>query len=304
LPGCHCIAFFLRGCYYFCITAKKEPVVLKAYCDLHVHSNCSDGTLTPSELIFEAEKIGLGAIALTDHNTIDGLPEFITAAAQTSVQAVPGIEFSAEYKETELHILALFIQPHHYDAIKARADAYLREKELSNLALARALNDAGYSIDYEAVKARTAGIPNRANFAAELISKGYLSSVREGCLTILSPKNGLYTPPPRPDAFETISFIRSIGAVSVLAHPFLNLKEPDLRIFLELAKPFGLDAMETRYSTFDATLTEKAIAIARDFSVKESGGSDFHGSNKPDISLGTGKGNLAIPMALLRQLRQ
>ena len=275
---------------------------MKAYCDLHVHSNCSDGTLTPSQLIAEAERIGLGAIALTDHNTIDGLPEFLTAAAASSVQAVPGIEFSVEYGKTELHILGLFIQPRHYDAVKARTDAYLRGKEESNLALARALNAAGYRIDYEAVKARTAGLPNRAHFAAELISKGYLSSIREGCLTILSPKNGLYTPPPRPDAFETVTFIKSIGAVAVLAHPFLNLKEPDLRVFLEQATPFGLDAMETRYSTFDDTLTQRAITAARDFSLKESGGSDFHGGNKPDISLGTGRGNLAIPMAFLHRL--
>ena len=131
---------------------------------------------------------------------------------------------------------------------------------------------------------------------------GYLSSIREGCLTILSPKNGLYTPPRRATAFDTISFIKSIGAVAVLAHPFLNLKEADLRIFLREARPYGLDAMETLYSTFDETLTAKAIAIAVEFGLKQSGGSDFHGANKPDISLGTGRGNLAIPLDFLHTL--
>jgi len=275
---------------------------LKSFCDLHIHSNCSDGTLPPAQLIREAEKRGLGAIALTDHNTIAGLPEFLAAAEGSTVRAVPGIEFSAEYLDTELHILALFVTPGHYDAINARNAAYLHKKEQSNLALAEALNRYGYPIDYEKVKMRTSGIPNRAHFALELMEMGYLSSIREGCLTILSPKNGLYTPPRRATAFDTISFIKSIGAVAVLAHPFLNLKEADLRIFLREARPYGLDAMETLYSTFDETLTAKAIAIAVEFGLKQSGGSDFHGANKPDISLGTGRGNLAIPLDFLHTL--
>ena len=275
---------------------------MKPYCDLHVHSNCSDGTLSPAQLIREAEKRGLGAIALTDHNTIAGLPEFLAAAEGSTVRAVPGIEFSAEYRDTELHILGLFISPEHYTAIDARNNAYLQRKEQSNLALAAALRDAGYPIDYEAVKARTNGIPNRAHFALELMEMGYLSSIREGCLTILSPKSGLYTPPKRATAFDTVAFIRSIGAVPVLAHPFLNLNEADLRIFLAEAKPCGLAAMETLYSTFDENLTAKAIAIAEEFGLKQSGGSDFHGSNKPDITMGTGRGNLAIPLEFLHTL--
>ena len=275
---------------------------MKPYCDLHVHSNCSDGTLPPAQLIREAEKCGLRAIALTDHNTIAGLPEFLAAAEGSTVRAVPGIEFSAEYCDTDLHILGLFIAPEHYAAIDARNDAYMERKEQSNLALAAALQGAGYPVDYEAVKARTNGLPNRAHFALELMEMGYLSSIREGCLTILSPKNGLYTPPKRATAFETISFIKSIGAVAVLAHPFLNLKEADLRVFLAEAKSYGLDGMETLYSTFDEALTSKAIAIAKEFGLKQSGGSDFHGSNKPDIAMGTGRGNLAIPIDFLHAL--
>lgn len=278
-----------------------EVFVLR-YCDLHIHSHCSDGTLSPAQLIAEAEKHGLAAIALTDHNTIAGLPEFLKAGAHSSVQAVPGIEFSADYNGTELHILGLFIKPEHYVAVEDRNVAYLHRKEESNLALEKALRHAGYPIDYEAVKARTHGIPNRAHFALELMEMGYLSSIREGCLTILSPKNGLYTPPLRATAFETVAFLKSIGAAAVLAHPFLNLKEADLRFFLAEAKAYGLDGMETMYSTFDDALTGKAIAIAEEFGLNQSGGSDFHGSNKPDISMGIGRGNLAIPLDFLVDL--
>lgn len=272
-------------------------------CDLHIHSHYSDGTCSPAELIRLAQEQDLKAVALCDHNTLEGLPEFLSAGEASPVEAVPGIEFSTEYEGTELHILGLYIRPEQYDRINGLLTIYQRKKEESNLALAKALNDAGYTLDYDAVKARTEGVPNRAHFAAELIEKGYLSSIREGCLTILSPKNGLYTPPPRPNAFETVAMIRSMGAVSILAHPFLNLKETDLRVFLQKAVPAGLDGMETLYATFDEDLTARARVIAGEFCLKESGGSDFHGSNKPDISIGTGRGNLAIPLAFLDTLK-
>lgn len=275
---------------------------MRQFCDLHVHSNCSDGTFSPRSLIAEADRLGLGAIALCDHNTVAGLPEFMAAGKSADVRAVPGIEFSTEYEGTELHILGLFIKPEHYKPINELLDHYHALKEESNIALAQALNRAGYAIDYEAVKARTSGQPNRAHFAAELIEHGYISSIREGCLTILSPKNGLYQPPKRPDALEVISFIQRLGAVSVLAHPFLNLKEPDLRVFLQKAVPYGLAAMETHYVTFDEVLTQRAKSLAKEFYLKESGGSDFHGVNKPDIAMGTGRGNLRVPLAFLQTL--
>lgn len=268
-------------------------------CDLHVHSNYSDGTCSPAELISLAEARQLSAIALCDHNTIDGLPDFMAAAEGSTVRAVPGIEFSTDYQDTELHILGLFIQPRHYDRINGLLAVYQRKKEESNLALAKALRQAGYDIDYEAVKAKTSGIPNRAHFSAVLIEKGYFSDRQECFQGVLSPKNGLYTPPPRPDAFEMISFIKEIGAVSVLAHPFLSLSEEALREFLAKAAPYGLDGMETLYSTYNESQTRLAQAIAAEFGIKESGGSDFHGSNKPDISIGTGRGNLEIPLNFL-----
>jgi len=271
-------------------------------CDLHIHSYYSDGTCSPAELIRFAGEQRLSAIALCDHNTIDGLPEFCAAGESCKVQAVPGIELSVDYTGTELHILGLFIQPQQYGRVNDLLGIYQRKKEASNLALAKALNAAGYAIDYNAVKGRTSGIPNRAHFAAELVEKGYFGSIRECFQSILSPKNGLYVPPPRPDAFETISFIKEIGSVAVLAHPFLSLQEPELRVFLKEAVSYGLDGMETLYSTFDEQQTRLAQSIAGEFNLLQSGGSDFHGSNKPDISIGIGRGDLAVPLAFLHAL--
>ena len=118
------------------------------------------------------------------------------------------------------------------------------------------------------------------------------------------PKCGYYVPPTRPSPFETIRFIKSMGAVAVLAHPFLNLNEAELRQFLAEAIPCGLDAMETLYSTYDEETTAKAEKIAEEFGLLPSGGSDYHGGNKPHIQLAVGQGNLAIPQGLVTALEE
>lgn len=273
-------------------------------CDLHIHSVFSDGTCTPGELIALAEEAGLSAAALCDHNTVAGLPLFLEAARGSTVEAVPGIEFSSGYLGRELHILGLFITPEHYVQVTELLDESLRRKERSNRDLIDALRMANIFLDYDQIKAGTpAGQVNRAVIGAEMMKLGYAETVQEAISKWLSPERGYYHPPERPDAFQVISFIKSIGAVAVLAHPFLNLDEQQLRVFLGEAKKAGLDGMETRYPLFDERETELACAIADEFGLLHSGGSDFHGGNKPDIHLGTGKGTLRVPLTMLELLR-
>jgi predicted metal-dependent phosphoesterase TrpH len=274
------------------------------YCDLHVHSNFSDGTCTPAELMALAEAAGLSAVALCDHNTVSGLPDFLAVAQGSAVEAVPGIEFSTDYRGTELHILGLFIRPEHYAPIMEMMADFHRRKEQSNIDLVENLNRAGYAIDYAAIKASTAdGFVNRAVIAAALLEKGYVESIQGAFKTLLKPSHGYYNPPKRPDAFEVIRYIRSIGAAAVLAHPFLNLEEGELREFLPQAKAAGLHGMEVLYSKFDAATTALAEAMAEEFSLLKSGGSDFHGTNKPDIAVGIGRGDLRIPAEWLKNLK-
>ena len=262
-------------------------------CDLHTHSVFSDGTYTPGELINEALSSGLSAIALCDHNTMAGIPDFLTAAQNKDILAIAGIEFSSEYNGTELHILGLFIKPEHIETVESMMKEHDELKEKNNAELVKALNEAGYIIDYQAIKSKTPkGHINRAHIAAELTEKGYTSSVKEAFATLLSEKNGYYNPPQRLKSLDIIKFIKSIGGVAVLAHPFLDLDESKLRDFLKDAIACGLDGMETNYSRFDKQTTEKAISIAEEFGIKKSGGSDFHGTVKPDISLGKGTGDL------------
>ncbi len=275
------------------------------FCDLHAHTIFSDGTDTPRQLVEKAVAAGLSAIALTDHNNVSGLPEFLEAARAHAIEAIPGIEFSTDYRGTELHILALWVQPQYYGPITAMMEEIRIRKEKSNRDLVQRLCEAGYELDYEALSAQTPdGYVNRAHMATALTEKGYTASVQEAFGKLLSEKAGYYQPPRLPDALDIIRYIEGMGAVSVLAHPFLNLEEEKLRQFLEEAKPHGLDGMEVLYGMYDADTTLISKNLAAEFGLKRSGGSDYHGGNKPHIQLGKGRGNLAIPMEYCRQLKE
>ena len=274
------------------------------YCDLHTHSYFSDGTYSPTELIKEAEERGLAAIVLCDHNTVDGLGEFLAAAEGKSVKAIAGIEFSTDYGEVELHIVGMYIDPCHFNAVNEMVTELRRRKDESNMTLIKNLRADGYEVDYDEIRASTKGIANRAHIAAKLTEKGYTGSIKEAFDTLLSKESKYYVQPRRLDVFETIKFIKSIGAVAVLAHPFLNLNEDELRAFLPKACECGLDAMETLYSTYDEATAALAAEMAREYGLKESGGSDFHGERKPDISLGIGRGDLRVPVSFLEELHR
>ncbi len=265
-------------------------------CDLHTHSVYSDGSWTPRRLIEEAERIGLAAVALTDHNTADGLPDFLAAAKEHHVQAVSGVEFSTDYHGTELHVLGLFLPEESFPKISALMQTYAKRKEQSNIDLVNALAADGYALDYAKIRDATPnGQVNRALIAAELLRQGYVRDRKDAFKRLLGAECGYYVPPERFSPFEIIRFIKSIGGVAVLAHPLLSMDEAMLRTFLPEAVACGLDGMETIYSTYDEETAALAASIAAQFHLKQSGGSDFHGENKPDIQLGVGRGNLQIP---------
>ena len=278
---------------------------MTAFCDLHTHSTFSDGKNTPTELVCSAEKIGLSAVALCDHNTVRGLPEFVGAAQDKTVEAIPGVEFSVEYKGKELHLLALYVPMGKIDIYNAFLDESRKRKEESNKLMIESLRRAGYMIDYEHILASSpnAGI-NRVHIANALIELGVISSVDEGFNTILSTEAGHYIPPERLGAFEAIRFILDTGAVPVLAHPLLNLCESELRVFLSEAVLHGLVGMETDYSSYTVEEIELSVSIAKEYGLLRSGGSDYHGDNKPDIKLGVGRGNLAVPMSFAKEIKK
>ena len=265
-------------------------------CDLHTHSLFSDGTSTPSEIINLASKKGLSAVALTDHNNILGLCEFFAAAEKTGIEAVGGIEISAEFLNKEIHILGLFVNKEHFVALSDYLEDYSMKKIINYKKLYEKLVSAGYDISYKNIaKLSDNGVFNRVHFAKELMSKGYVSSIKEAFNGVLSEKNGYYKPVKRLNGFEVISFLSGIGLIPVLAHPFLNLEYNELLEFLPKAKENGLVAIETDYSLFNAEQTKNAHELAERFNLLKSGGSDYHGENKPHIDLAVGKGELKVP---------
>ena len=284
---------------------RRKREIMYTRCDLHTHSTFSDGTATPEALVAEAERLGLRAIALTDHNTVDGLPSFLAAAEGKRVRAVAGIEISTDYGDTELHVVGLFLKEEQYDAIKALLDELRKNKERSNLALIERLNAAGYDLDYDELKASSpSGNINRAHVATILTQRGYTESVKEAFDTLLAKDGGFYEQPKRLPTLDVISFLNAIGVVSVLAHPLLSMDKDALCALLPEARAHGLDAIETHYSTYDEETTALATEIAREYGLLESGGSDYHAARKPDISLGVGRGTLTVPYSFLEALEK
>ena len=293
----------------------ESKAMEEKYCDLHAHSVYSDGTVSPREIINQAVEKGLYAVALTDHNTTAGLKEFLTAAEEKAeekekeqpgkppLQAVAGVEFSTDYGEKELHILGLFLKENTFEKIENRLQILRKNKEESNRKLVENLQKGGYEIDLEKIKSATPnGQINRAHIASALCEKGYVQSVKHAFSTLLSKDGKFYVPTKRLDAFETVRFIKEIGGAAVLAHPFLDLTESELLQFLNLAKPCGLDGMETRYSLFDDGQTARLEEIAKEMDLLCSGGSDYHGFRKPDIQLGAGRGALKVPFSYYEAL--
>lgn len=272
--------------------------------DLHIHSTRSDGTLTPAEIVGRARQLGL-AVALTDHNTVAGVAEFLAEAERLGVDAVGGIELSTVYRDREIHLLGLFIPPEHYGDLEALVRDYRDRKEQSNLDLVARLRAGGYVLDYGEIKRKNPdSFVNRALIAAELTELGYTESVSEAFRTLLGEGLGYYVPPERLDFFEAIRFLRRIRTVPVWAHPLQYAEEAAVRAILPGAMEAGLLGMEVQHSSYDDDTVLRAKALADEFGLLYSGGSDFHGAVKPDVRLGVGKGNLDIPDSYCEALRE
>ena len=271
-------------------------------CDLHTHTVHSDGSFTPAELAAAAKEKNI-IIALTDHNTVSGLPEFMKEAKRLGVTAVGGVELSTVYKGKEFHLLGLFVDPEHYEKVECLCIEYHGLKEKSNIDLIEKLAAMGYDINYKSIQKRNVkGRVNRAHIAAELLEKGYVSSVPDAFERLLDEKCGIYTPPPRLGLADAIRFLRGINAVSVLAHPLKEIDVDELRRMLPEHIEAGLVGIETMHSSYTDEQISVSKEIAKDFGLLESGGSDFHGSIKPGVELGVGKGNLDIPETVYRDL--
>ena len=278
---------------------------MEKYCDLHVHSIYSDGTYTPEEILLEAEAAGLSAVALCDHNTVDGVEHFRRAAEGKRVEAILGAEFSTDFEGDELHLLGLYLPEKAIPILNERMVEVQRLKDESNVDLIDRLGRAGYEISYEEIKSRTPeGKFNRAHIAAALTEKGYTPSIGAAFRTLLSPDAGYYHAPERISIFEMLDLLTELKVVPVLAHPLLTLSPERLSALLPQAKKHGLIGMECYYVSYSPRSMALSLGLADTNRLLYSGGSDFHGATKPDVKLGVGRGNLQIPYRWAETLRE
>lgn len=267
--------------------------------DLHTHSTCSDGTYSPAALVDLAKKIGLSAIALTDHDTIEGLKEFHTAGKTFGIETISGIEFAALWQgchRPEIHIVGLGFDPDH-PALQERLLEIRQSRDLRNQKMCEKLSAIGLPLTLEEVAANAAGnILTRAHFANVLLQKGYIRKREDAFLRYISPGLPGYVEREFLSPALCIRTIKEAGGAAVLAHPTLyGLTLEEIRRLCAELIPYGLDGIECQYSTYSAAETKAITALAEELGLLPSGGSDFHGKNKPAIHLGSGKGNLAIP---------
>lgn len=273
------------------------------YVDLHTHSTASDGTFSPTELMKAAKNAGLEAIALTDHDTPQGLSEAEAAAKELGLEFVPGVEFSAVYLDREVHIVGLYINDEDSEFI-ATTKHFNEIRNSRNDKMLAKLREAGFDITLEKIRETDPGIITRANMAKYLVRTGACQSIAEVFEHYLEAGRPCYVPKTGVSPKEVIEAILKAGGVPILAHPLLyHLDDEGLHTCIKEMKRYGLLGIETRYSTYTEDDDAYVDALARTHHLIPSGGSDFHGSVKPHISLMTGTGRLKVPYEFLETIK-
>jgi predicted metal-dependent phosphoesterase TrpH len=273
--------------------------------DLHLHTTHSDGSLPPADVLALAGKTGVTALAITDHDIVDGIPEAMDVGERLGIEVIPGVEISSRYGDSELHILGYFID--WKDVELNRRLANLRNSRHDrNPRIIEKLNELGLAVTYDEVRA-LAGTESvgRPHIARVLMSKGYVASAKEAFDRYLSAGAAAYVPRDLPAPAEAIAWIRAARGVAVLAHPtWVKESAEGLFRLCDKLKGEGLGGIEVHYSTHTAQQTAEYLNIAKRLDLLVTGGSDFHGVTKPDIEVGVGRGGLTVPEKLLGPLKK
>lgn len=273
--------------------------------DLHTHSTASDGSESPAAVVGLAAQAGLSAVALTDHDTLDGIQEARAEAGPAGIELIPGVEVECQWSRGGLHIVVLFLEPGP-GPLQDRVSGFQADRNRRNRAIARRLDVIGVGIDYEEVVAQAGGgSVGRPHFAALLVAKGYVPDIPTAFREYLGSGGAAYAERPLLSAEETIRLARRSGGVPVVAHPHtlgLNTAEEYEAAFRRLAS-YGLVGVECYYGECPNETGRQLETAVRSFGLLPSGGSDFHGSCKPGLRVGVGRGDLVVPDRILEDLR-
>lgn len=275
--------------------------------DLHCHTLASDGTMSPEKVVDLAHSIGLRALAITDHDTVVGIPRAVRQARKLGgIEIIQGIEISNNYSGG-MHILGYFL-----DLEDSRFLSQLQLLQIQrterNKKIAKQMQNLGIPISMEKLEAlkQPGETLGRPHFAQWLVSQGWAVNLLDAFTRYLGPKGSCSASHEKISPKESIQMIKENGGVSVLAHPaFLEVqKKENIRGLLVDLKDQGLDGIEVYHSKHSEEQVQFFLSLAKDLDLCISGGSDFHGENQPNIQLGIGHGNLSVPESILESLRE
>ena len=274
--------------------------------DLHVHSTCSDGTLSPTELVDYAIQKGLSAFALTDHDCVEGLDTILSYAKSlpNAPEIIPGIELSTDENGQEVHMVGLFID-HHNPEFNQYLQEFIASRTTRNKKMCHLLQEHGMNITYEELEAEFPGaVLTRAHYAKLLLKHGYVKSIKEAFERFLGDHCPCYVSREKITPVMAIDLIKKAGGLAILAHPILyHMSDARLDALVQKLKEAGLTGIEAIYSTYSPAEERQIRKLATKYNLLLSGGSDFHGENKPGLDLGTGYGKLYVPEEVLTKLK-
>lgn len=273
--------------------------------DLHIHTTASDGTDSPAQAVAKAGALGLAAIAVTDHDSVGGVAEAQEAGQALGVEVVAGIEISADYRGNKAHILGYFIDPA-ARALRPALDWAVNERADRNREIVGAMAADGFDISLAALDAAYPGsVLGRPHMAEYLMKKGYVATVKEAFDRYLGEGRPYYRPKKRMAMERAAALIGEAGGVAVLAHPLqYGYTGEELEAFIAAAQKAGCLALEAYYAEHSPQQQAFLLETAARYGMGVSGGSDYHGSRKPHIRMGSGiGGGLRVPYAVLEGLK-
>lgn len=271
--------------------------------DLHTHSNFSDGTLSPEELIKKAEELKIKAIAITDHDTASGVRSMKNI--KFKIKFVEGIEISVQFdKNLRFHILGLFIDSNSKEVFDIE-NLQVKLREERNLKILEKLRSLNYDINFEEVKKEAKITVGRMHFATCLVRKGYFKEPMEAIDELLKDGKPAYVQRKRISAKEGIERIRKMKGISIVAHIGKEIEDfKKIEVVLKKMKDSGLDGVEVFHSDHTDEMIKNLLKISKKLSLPISGGSDFHGFNKKFVEMGIGRGNLNVPFSVYKKLKE
>lgn len=272
--------------------------------DLHVHTTASDGTFTPSDVVLLAKKSGLAAMAVTDHDTINGIEEAVNKAKEVDFELVPGVEISVGDTE-DVHIVGLFIDHKDNNLLKTMdvLSGYRRDR---NEEMILNLRKEGFDISCEMIeKSMNTTNLGRLHIAYYMQKMGMVSDYRRVFKKYLIPGTKTYVPMKNVSEEEGIDSILKSGGIPVLAHiNYLKQSDADTEKTVRRLMGYGLKGIEVFYSGYDMRVEKLAHRLSEKYNLIKSGGTDFHGTRRPGVYLGTGRGNLCVPYEFLVDIKK